>query len=132
MLQVCKGEGEEADYKHLALATVLMDNYIEWTGTEKCLEDLLIWWGAQIPWEHSPDCDRDQRAIHCCEGISEFKSSNFIRGASFERSSDEFMIIFGDWQGNQFPVEIGDRLHYRGLGIFELTDSENNVKSSRV
>ncbi len=111
--------------------TCLHSDYVEYNGTEKDLEDLLMWWGTRVPWEHSDDCD-EPKSFHCCEGVFKYPSLNSLQASDnlvYYSEPRPIPLTFGDWQGNLFEVEFGDRIYYRGEGIFELTDNKGNVKS---
>lgn len=95
-----------------------MDDYIEWGGTEKCLDSLLVWWGECIPWEHSPGCTKD--SLHCCEGIYEFESCFGLQMVPLAGWPDQFTLYFVDEGQNKVLMDIGDRIYYRGRGRFEL------------
>lgn len=102
-----------------------MSDYIEWDGTEKSLNDLLIWWGSRIPWKHSPECTIPGQ-LHCCDGISEFESKASIsgRGCAFHNPLC-IDIEFSDGKSPAEDVEPGDRIYYRGHGVFELVKKPN-------
>lgn len=114
--------------------TSLPSDYIEWTGTERCLEDLFVWWGKNLNWTHSENC-KDPEQLHCCYGQTEYTSLNSLQSSDdlvYRSPPQPFPLTFGDWQGNLFEVEIGDFITYRGEGIYELFDKDGNRKSSRV
>lgn len=100
-----------------------MTDFIEWDGSEGRLEQLLIWWGTQIPWEHSPNCDGGRGSMHCCEGIYEFDSPCSIEGSSCATAHADqrvcMQIFFSDGHEKR-EVEIGDRIYYDGAGMFRL------------
>lgn len=93
-----------------------MSDYIEWDGTEECLEVLMVWWGTRIGWEHSPDCDGE--SLCCCEGVTEYISPNTLRCST--PPWEPLNLMFGDVNGDEAAVEIGDKICYRGEGLFEL------------
>lgn len=79
-------------------------DYIEWDGTQERLLELSRWWKDRA-------------------------STSSVFSLNTISIDPEDGLIFGDWQANLYPVEVGSRIYYRGQGIFELTDSDENRKS---
>lgn len=99
-----------------------MTDYIEWDGTETRLYELLMWWGTRIPWEHSPECDQDEKVLDCCFGVHQYQSHYGIEASTFETGylGPIGPLTFVHPDGTKESVENGDRIYYRDYGKFEL------------
>jgi hypothetical protein len=108
------------------------DSYIEWDGTEACLENLLIWWGTLWPFEHSDDCDANSRetTLHCCGGQPRSPEAYRFSLESFDDcvaryEPKELPLVFGK-DGVKKKVNIGDRFYFRN-GEIEVVETENSI-----
>jgi hypothetical protein len=101
-----------------------MSDYIEWDGTDKCLEQLLIWWGTREPIEHDGDCPGDDggRTIHCCQ-TKPWPENYGLQSSTYgpARAYPEVVPLWFTTPDNERTrVEIGDRIHYEGNYKFRL------------
>jgi len=96
-------------------------DYVEWTGSEQCLMNLLIWWGTRQPFVHTETCrGKDTNMLHCCEGkpIPNNKAYRIISDTAVYPDLIKFNFVTPD--GTETAVDVGDRIYYLGEGDFEL------------
>lgn len=107
----------------------MTNDYFEYVDqSERTLEDLLVWWGNQEPFEHTDDCDGAH--MHCCLGKNYGACSQSLEATDFAfRWAPEYKIPVAFRAGPGEPpvvLEAGDRIYYRGNYVYELVRNDTN------